>query len=121
VQSTKSATTGKDLLEEVNKCGKAGTEFWKVVQCDHWWVSKLDRQKKTHFEKDTRSSSWAEPRSENDFPALLKMSHVVDTVANVVNFTRANALNTSTVGIESGHTYLPYHTNVRWLSLGKVL
>jgi hypothetical protein len=27
VQSTKSATTGKDLLEEVNKCGKAGTEF----------------------------------------------------------------------------------------------
>ena len=33
-------------------------------------VPKLDRKKHWPFEKDTRSSSWAEPRSENDFPAL---------------------------------------------------
>ena len=54
------------------------------------------------------------------------MSHVVDTVTKVVNFIRAKSLNhrqfvSLLEETESGHADLPYHTNVRWLSLGKVL
>ena len=46
------------------------------------------------------------------------MSHVVNTVTKVINFIRAKSLLEET---ESGHADLPYLTNVRWLSLGKVL
>ena len=54
------------------------------------------------------------------------MSHVVDTVTKVVNFIRAKSLNHRQFVLllevtELGHAVLPYHTNVRWLSLGKVL
>ncbi|XP_071017986.1 general transcription factor II-I repeat domain-containing protein 2A-like [Oncorhynchus clarkii lewisi] len=55
---------------------------------------------------------------------VLKMSHVVDTVTKVVHFIRAKSLNQFVSLLEeteSGHVDLPYHTNVRWLSLGKVL
>ena len=57
---------------------------------------------------------------------VLKMSQVVDTVTKVVNFLRAKSLNHNQFvslleETESGHADLPYHTNVRWLSLGKVL
>lgn len=57
---------------------------------------------------------------------VLKMSHVVDTVTKVVNFIRAKSLNhrqfvSLLEETELGHADLPYHTNMRWLSLGKVL
>jgi hypothetical protein len=50
----------------------------------------------------------------------------VDTVTKVVNFIRANSLNhrqfvSLLEETESGHVDLPYHINVTWLSLGKVL
>ena len=54
------------------------------------------------------------------------MSHVVDTVTKVVNFIRAKSLKHNMFvslleETESGQAYLPYHTPVRWLSLGNVL
>lgn len=53
VQSMKSTTTGKDLLEEVNKCvAKLGLSFEKLSS-----ATKLDRKKRWPFEKNARSSS----------------------------------------------------------------
>ena len=54
------------------------------------------------------------------------MNHVVDTVTKVVNLIRSKSLtHREFVSLleetELGHADLPYHTNVRWLSLGKVL
>ena len=49
----------------------------------------------------------------------------MDTVTKVVNFIRAKSLNhrqfvSLLEETESGHADLPSHSNVRWLSLGKV-
>ena len=57
---------------------------------------------------------------------VLKMSHVVDTVTKVVYFIRVKSLNHRQFvslldDTESGQADLLYHTNMRWLSLGKVL
>jgi hypothetical protein len=57
---------------------------------------------------------------------VLKMSHVVDTVTKVVNFIRAKSLNhrqfvSLLEETESGPADLPYHTDMSWLSLRKVL
>lgn len=54
------------------------------------------------------------------------MNHVVDPVVSVVNFIRAMGLNhrqfkSLLVDLESEYSDVLYHTNVRWLSLGKVL
>jgi thymidylate synthase len=54
------------------------------------------------------------------------MSHVVDTVTKVVNFIRGKSLkHRQFVSLLEetalGHGDLPCHTNVRWLSLGRVL
>ena len=57
---------------------------------------------------------------------VLDMKHVVDPVVKVVNFIRARGLNhrqfiTLQEDCDSDHSGVPYHTAVRWLSLGKVL
>ena len=57
---------------------------------------------------------------------VLDMKHVVNPVVKVVNFIRARGLNnrqftTLLENCNSDHTGIPYHTAVRWLSLGKVL
>lgn len=57
---------------------------------------------------------------------IIKMDHVLKTVAHIVNFIRSRALNTrlfSRLLDELGYHYqtLPYYTKVRWLSCQKVL
>ena len=57
---------------------------------------------------------------------VLGMKHVVDPVLKIVNFIRARGLNhrqfiTLLEDCDSDHSDAPYHTAVRWLSLGKVL
>ena len=57
---------------------------------------------------------------------VLDMKHVVDPVVKVVNFIRVRGLNhrqfiTLLEDCDSDHSGVPYHTAVRWLSLGKVL
>ena len=54
------------------------------------------------------------------------MEHVVDPVVKIVNFIRAKGLNhrqfiTILEDCNSDHSGVPYHTAVRWLSVGKVL
>ena len=71
VQSMKSTTTGKDFMEEVNNCvAKLGLSFEKLSSVTTDGCPNLTGKKRWSFEKNTRSSSWAEPRSENYFPAL---------------------------------------------------
>ena len=57
---------------------------------------------------------------------VLNMKHVVNPIIKMVNFIRARGLNhrqfTSLLeDCNSDHSGVPYHTPVRWLSLGKVL
>ena len=54
------------------------------------------------------------------------MKHVVDPVVKIVNFIRARGLNhrqfiTLLEDFDSDYSDVPYHTAVRWLSMGKVL
>ena len=54
------------------------------------------------------------------------MKHVVDPVVKIVNFIRARGLNhrqfiTLLEDCNSDYSDVPYHTAVRWLSMGKVL
>lgn len=58
--------------------------------------------------------------------SVLKLDHVTKTVVKLVNFIRARALNHRQFiqlleEREADHTDVPYHSNVRWLSLGTVL
>ena len=57
---------------------------------------------------------------------VLVMQHVVNPVVKIVYFIRAKGLNhrqfkTLFEISDSDHNDIPYHTDVRWLSLGKVL
>ena len=56
---------------------------------------------------------------------VLNVSHVVDTLTQIVNYIRKHGLNHRQFinfleTLQSEHTDVPYHTHVRWLSLGKV-
>jgi hAT family C-terminal dimerisation region len=58
--------------------------------------------------------------------SVLNLKHVVDPVVSAVNFIKARGLNhrqfkSLLVELESEFSDVLYHTNVRWLSLGKVL
>lgn len=57
---------------------------------------------------------------------VLKMDHVMSTVRQTVNFIRAKGLNHRQFRafmqeIDSEFADIPYYTEVRWLTLGKVL
>ena len=57
---------------------------------------------------------------------VLDMRHVVDPVVKIVNFIRARGLNHRQFtklleDCDPDHSGVPYHTAVRWLSVGKVL
>ena len=57
---------------------------------------------------------------------VLDMKDVVDPVIKIVNFIRVRGLNhrhfiTLLEDCDSDHSGVPYHTAIRWLSMGKVL
>ena len=57
---------------------------------------------------------------------VLGMNYVVDPVVKIVNFIRARGLNhrqfiTLLEDCDSDYSDVPYHTDVRWLSMAKVL
>jgi len=54
------------------------------------------------------------------------MKHVTSTVMKLVNFIQTRELNhrafiSPLQDLDAEHTDVPYYSNVRWLSLGKVL
>ena len=56
----------------------------------------------------------------------VKLKHVIDPVVDAVNLIRARGLNhrqfwSFLEAIEADFTDVLYHTNIRWLSMGKVL
>ena len=93
MQSMKSTTSGKDLLEEVNKCvAKLWLSFEKLSSVTTDWCltgknvglfKRIQDQKIIFLHCVIRRCC----------KCVLKMSHVVDTVTEVVNFIRAKSLN----------------------------
>ena len=84
-------------------CGKAGTEFWKVIQCDHWWMPKLDRKNIVLLKRIQDQVAELNPDQKMIFlhyiihqevlgKCVLKISHVVYTVTKLVNFIRAKSM-----------------------------
>ncbi|XP_071216541.1 general transcription factor II-I repeat domain-containing protein 2B-like [Salvelinus alpinus] len=133
----KSTTTGKDLLE-VNKCvAKLGLSFEKLSSVTIDGCPNLTGKNIGLLKRIQGQVAELNPEQKNIFlhciihqeviyKCLLKMSHVVDTVTTVVNFIKAQSLNhrqfvSLLEETESDHADLPYPTNVRWLSLDKVL
>ena len=59
------------------------------------------------------------------FRKVLNLSHVVDIVTLIVNYIKKHGSNHRQFinfleTLPSEHTDVPYHTHMRWLSLGKV-
>ncbi|XP_042238726.1 general transcription factor II-I repeat domain-containing protein 2B-like [Homarus americanus] len=138
MQSLKGTTTGEDLLEAVNNCLlKLGVEWNKLVNVTTDGGPNMtgknvgllkriqDQVRETNAEQNTVFLHCI-IHQEVLCKSVLNLSHVVDTVVKVVNYIRASGLNhrqfiTLLEDLESDHTDVLYHTNVRWLSLGKIL
>ncbi|XP_042242397.1 general transcription factor II-I repeat domain-containing protein 2B-like [Homarus americanus] len=138
MQSLKGTTTGEDLLEAVNNCLlKLVVEWNKLVNVTTDGGPNMtgknvgllkriqDQVRETNAEQNIVFSHCI-IHQEVLCKSVLNLSHVVDTVVKVVNYIRARGLNhrqfiTLLEDLESDHTDVLYHTNVRWLSLGKIL
>ena len=100
VQSMKSTTTGKYLLEEVNKCvEKLGLSFEKLSSvtvdgCQNIGLLKRIQDQVAELNPDKKMIFLhCIIYQEVLWKCVLEMSHVVDTVTKVVNFIRAKSLN----------------------------
>ncbi|XP_014460030.1 general transcription factor II-I repeat domain-containing protein 2-like [Alligator mississippiensis] len=138
VQSMEGTTTGKDLLEAVNQCMSKLEVDWKKLVCvtintnpnltdKHTGLLKSiqDQVKETNPEQNIIFLHCS-IHQEALYRSVLKLSTVMDTVTKLVNYIRVKGLNHRQFvplleESESEHTDVLYHTNVRWLSLGKVL
>ncbi|GCC20672.1 hypothetical protein chiPu_0019237 [Chiloscyllium punctatum] len=138
MQSMKGTTTGHDLVTEVNAClDTLGLKWDKLagVTTDGYPnqmgknVGLLKRMQDKVTEIDPEQKLvflHCIIHPEVLCKSVLKINHVVDVVAKIVNLIRARALNHRQIVVlleenETEHCDIGYHTAVRWLSLGKML
>ena len=105
MESMKSTTTGKDLLEDVNKCvAKLGLSFEKLSSVTTDGCPNMTGKNVGLLKRIQDQAAELNPDQKSIFlyciihqlvlcKCVLKMSHVVDTVTEVVNFIRAKSLN----------------------------
>lgn len=138
MQSIKGTTTGNDLFTEVNAClDTLGLKWDKLAGVTTDGCPNLTGKNVGLLKRMQDKVTEINPVQKLTFlhciihqevlcKTVLKINHVVDAVTKTVNFIRARALNhRQFVALleenESEHGDISYHSNIRWLSLGKVL
>ena len=137
LKSMHGTTTGKDLFEEVSKCiNEMGLPWDKLVGLTTDGVPAMCGKKNGlvgRIREKMREDNAGEltayhciKHQESLCGKALEMDHVLSGVTQAVNFIRARGLNhrqfksfLDELGSEYGD--VPYHTEVRWLSRGRVL
>lgn len=131
-------TTGQDLYEEVSRCvNEMGLPWEKLVglttdgapaMCGHrsGLVARMRERMREENVTGELTAYHCIIHQESLCGKALKMEHVMSTITRAVNFIRARGLNhrqfKAFLGeLDTEYGDLPYHTEVRWLSQGKVL
>lgn len=138
MESLKDTVTGKDMYTSViNSLIRSGLSLYKLASITtdgapsltgkHSGLVKLMNDKiKEDFPLHSALSFHCIIHQENLCKSSLKLKHVMDPVVRAVNSIRARGLNhrqfrSFLEDNEADFTDVLYHTNVRWLSMGKVL
>ena len=131
-------TTGKDLYEEVSRCvNEMGLPWEKLVglttdgapaMCGHrsGLVARMRERMREENVTGELTAYHCIIHQESWCGKALKKEHVMSTITRAVNFIRARGLNhrqfKAFLGeLDTEYGDLPYNTEVRWLSPGKVL
>ncbi|XP_076135597.1 general transcription factor II-I repeat domain-containing protein 2, partial [Alosa pseudoharengus] len=131
-------TTGQDLYEEVYSCvNEMGLPWGKLVglttdgapaMCGHrsGLVARIRERMRDENVTGELTAYHCIIHQESLCGKALKIEHVLSILTRAVNFIRAKGLNHRQFKalldeLDTEHGDLPYHTNVRWLSQGKVL
>ncbi|XP_063735205.1 general transcription factor II-I repeat domain-containing protein 2-like [Eleginops maclovinus] len=138
LRSMHGTTTGKDLFEEVSRCvDKMGLPWDKLVglttdgapaMCSQksGLVGKIREKMQDENVTSELTVYHCIIHQESLCGKALNMEHVMSIITRAVNFIRARGLNhrqfkSFLAELNSDYGDLPYHTEVRWLSQGKVL
>ena len=138
IESLKDTTTGKDLYDSVmNSMMKSGLCLGKLASITTdgapsltgkhcGFVKLMNDAVKEKFPLHDVLSFHCIIHQESLCKSSLNIKHIMDPVVRAVNLIRARGLNhrqfrSFLEDIEADFSDVLYHTNIRWLSMGKVL